>query len=1471
MRLPVFMKTTLVIAMTIIVMSAKATIFYVDASTTSSTQNGTVANPWKTLSQVNSNMSSFNPGDFILFKRGGTYSGTLTVSRSGTAGSPITFGAYGTGNKPKFIGTGSTINTLFYLYNRAYITFRDWAITDPTIDNNDRSIDAKIQRAFTFDGSSNNCKIIACDIELAGVGAYWVGGSNTMDSCDVGNLRMVVDTDQGYQPGNDDDYGANPLVISSANNTVTHNNFHDCWAVSFDYTFDGGAVEFYGANTNNNFIGYNTMTDCLIISEITGNSSNNTFVYNKLVNNGALFYFQSGATYSGYNFYNNVVVENVAPRVPESRLIGGSITTGAVIMKNNIFQLSNGTDVASSGNGLVHEDNIFKLSNNSLLGFTLNTSELSTSAQIFTNTTPADPVAWNFLPVATSPAIDFGQNVGLAKDFVGNPVPAVPNSGILEAAAPVSTLGATATAGTINCNGGTTTVTVAGNGGTAPYTGTGTFTVSAGTYTYTVTDATGAIKSVTITVSQPTPVSITVSTGTIAAPGGATTVSVNATGGGSSSYTYSLNGGNYQVSSSFSNVPAGNHSVSVKDGNGCINVKNFTITEPAANPLSASATAGNISCNGGTTSITVSAVGGTAPYTGTGTFTVGAGIHSYTITDANGNTQNATVTVNEPSAINATVSAGTISVFGGSTNISVISNGGTGAHTYRLNNGSYQSSGTFTNVTAGSHTITVKDANGCTEVSNITISQPAANPLGASAAAGSISCNGGTTTVTVSASGGVAPYTGAGTFTVGAGTYTYTVSDANGSSQTTTVTVSEPSAVTATITTGNIIVFGGTTSISIASSGGTGAHTYRLNAGSYQSSNVFNNVSAGTHAIRVKDANGCVIVRNVTITEPGSALSATATAGAISCNGGTTIVTVTGSGGTAPYTGTGNFTVGAGTYDYTITDANGVTQTTSVTVSEPAAITISATAPAITVFGGTTTVTASASGGTGSYTYKLDNGAYQASGTFNNVTAGNHTVGIKDANGCTGVKNITITQPGSALSAASSASGSITCNGGTTTVTVSAAGGTAPYTGTGTFTVGAGTHNYTVTDANGVSQVTSVTLTEPAAISMTATAGVITTFGGTTSVTVSASGGTGTLTYKLNNGAYQASNIFNNIAAGTYTVIVKDANGCTKSGSLTITQPSVNPLVVTATAGSILCNGSTATVIVSATGGTAPYTGTGTFNAAAGTYNYSVTDANGTTQVTSVTVSQPAAINVAVSVASDISIYGGTTSVSVTATGGAGNYTYRLNNGNAQASPTFRAVGVGNHTMTVTDGNGCAKVQAFAINQSETASFKVVMVSKSDVTCRGASNGAMEVIAMGGRAPYTYKVENGRYSINNRFSSLGAGIYRVYAMDANGNVASTVIVINDGRRRCGGTGRSANSISINTFPNPSAREFSMLLDSETEEDIIVEVMDMFGKKVYQAKGTFDKKYQFGENFKAGTYFVRVIQGTKVTTQKIIKL
>ena len=102
------------------------------------------------------------------------------------------------------------------------------------------------------------------------------------------------------------------------------------------------------------------------------------------------------------------------------------------------------------------------------------------------------------------------------------------------------------------------------------------------------------------------------------------------------------------------------------------------------------------------------------------------------------------------------------------------------------------------------------------------------------------------------------------------------------------------------------------------------------------------------------------------------------------------------------------------------------------------------------------------------------------------------------------------------------------------------------------------------------------------------------------------------------------------LAAGIYTVTVTDANGCTASASQSVGSLSLLSASASITA-PILCNGQTATVDVTATGGTGPYTGTGSFaNVAAGNVTYTVTDANGCTASTTITVTEPSQLTASI-------------------------------------------------------------------------------------------------------------------------------------------------------------------------------------------------------------------------------------------------
>jgi hypothetical protein len=399
----------------------------------------------------------------------------------------------------------------------------------------------------------------------------------------------------------------------------------------------------------------------------------------------------------------------------------------------------------------------------------------------------------------------------------------------------------------------------------------------------------------------------------------------------------------------------------------------------------------------------------------------------------------------------------TVSVSGGVPPYSVVSwsNGASGSFNGTL-------SATASNLLAGSYTAVVRDASGKQLSTTCTVTEP--TQLVASSSAGTILCNGGTTTVSVSATGGRAPYSGTGTFTVGAGTYSYTVTDANGCQSTTSITVSQPDQLVASSSAGTILCYGGTTTVSVSAIGGTAP---------YSGTGEFT-VGAGTYSYTVTDANGCESTTSVTVTEP-TQLVASSSAGTILCNGGTTTVSVSANGGTAPYSGTGEFTIGAGTYSYTVTDANGCESTTSVTVTEPAQL------------------------------------------------------------------------------VASSSADEIVCFGGTTTITVSANGGTTPYDGTGNFTVGAGDYSYTVTDANGCQAATSISISQPDEITVTNTnrvASLCTSSPCDGYAEVMVSGGAGSYIYDWTASSAtvteNGSRLDNLCGGEVYSVVITDGKGCAK-------------------------------------------------------------------------------------------------------------------------------------------------------------------------------------------------------------------------------------------------------------------------------------------------------------------------------------
>jgi hypothetical protein len=1061
---------------------------------------------------------------------------------------------------------------------------------------------------------------------------------------------------------------------------------------------------------------------------------------------------------------------------------------------------------------------------------------------------------------------------------------------------------ASAAAGTIACFGGTATLTVTASGGTAPlqyslnggaFQAGNTFTVNAtgSPYTVTVKDASNCTATTnSVAVTQPTAITASAAAGTIACFGGTTTLTVTASGG-TAPLQYSLNGGAFQAGNTFTVNAAGSpYTVTVKDASNCTATTNsVAVTQPTA--ITASAAAGTIACFGGTTTLTVTASGGTAPlqyslnggaFQAGNTFTVNAVGSPYTVTVRDANLCTATtnsVAVTQPTAITASAAAGTINCFGGTTTLTVTASGGTAPLQYSLNGGAFQAGNTFTVNAAGSpYTVTVKDANNCTATTNIvTVSQP--TQLAATASSTPVTTIGGSNgTATANPSGGTSPYTYSWNSVpvqttqtasgLTAGSYTVTVTDAKGCTTTATTTVGSPACnITASAATGTIACFGGITTLTVTTTGGTAPLQYSLNGGAFQAGNTFTVNAAGSpYTVTVKDASNCTATTNtVTVTQP-TAITASAAAGTINCFGGTTTLTVTASGGTAPlqyslnggaFQAGNTFTVNAAGSPYTVAvkDASNCTATTNtVTVTQPTQLTATATSTPVTTIGGSNgTATAHPTGDTSPYTYSWNSTPVQTTVTASGLTAGSYTVTVTDAKGCTTTATTTVGSPACSITASATAGSAITCNGGTTTLTVTVTGGSAPiqyslnggaFQAGNTFTVGAGTYTVSVKDANNCTATTnSVTITQPTAVVVSANAAPIALPGGSTTVTIGASGGTPPYT---GTGTFDRS-------AGTYTFIVTDANGCTGSTTITLSDPvpgnanaSINLLTlnsgqvnqgsvvdvqvsvgntgpsfigvnkvraqisipiaiasalpnaqqtglppgwtITVNSGDVItvCNGSDQIpagtqrqILIKVMGNTAggPSTITGVLRfsngvncGTTGTLPGDLTADN--TSTSSIEVLSTCNLSVTAS-AGTIACFGETTTLTATASGAAGAVEYSLNGGAFQAGNTFTVNAAGSpYTVTAREvANPTCTATSGSVAVTQPVQLTTT-ASSTPVTIIGGSDGTATANPAGGTPPYTYSWNSTPVQTTQTATGLTAGTYTVIVTDAKGCTAS---------------------------------------------------------------------------------------------------
>jgi gliding motility-associated-like protein len=434
-------------------------------------------------------------------------------------------------------------------------------------------------------------------------------------------------------------------------------------------------------------------------------------------------------------------------------------------------------------------------------------------------------------------------------------------------------------------------------------------------------------------------------------------------------------------------------------------------------------------------------------------------------------------------------------------------------------------------------------------------------------------------------------------------------------------------------------------------------------------------------------------------------------------------------------------------------------------------------------------------------------GATQVQVTDNSGTVTVFTISSLTA--CSSVPCPTITIANSSQSNVSCYSGS---NG---SVTVSASGGTSPYSyswspgnliGATQSNLTSGTYIVTATDNANCTGTLSIIITQPSILQLTQGSITPASCGSTNgSASVTVNGGTSPYSYNWNPNVGSTSSV-NNIAGGDYSIQVTDANGCQQSLNLTVTT-SGGPTISSVTPTNPTCNDqNSGQIVINASGiGTLQYAlnggvgqNSGTFSGlSAGNYSITVTDANGCVSTSSSTLISPQ--NFTLSEGNIVSADCGSAngSAEVIVNGGSGNFQFNWTPGGLSTS-TATNLSPGNYSVTVTD-NVTDCIQILQIIVPAIGGPSISSVSITDVACFGEQTGGILISTAGGTPPYTYSLDGGTEQISNSFTNLFAGNYLVTIIDATNCPNSQSFSISEPDELITNAGLDQNGCSTDLF------------------------------------------------------------------------
>jgi gliding motility-associated-like protein len=739
---------------------------------------------------------------------------------------------------------------------------------------------------------------------------------------------------------------------------------------------------------------------------------------------------------------------------------------------------------------------------------------------------------------------------------------------------------------------------------------------------------------------------------------------------------------------------------------------------------------------------------------------------------------------------------------------------GAGASTYTWLPGGSNSNPLVVNPSVPtSYTLIGRSAAGCTGtvVSNVSINPfPALTLSGTNPSCGVV--NNGVITINNTSGAGQAPFafassagsvSGQTVSSVPAGATTVSITNTFGCIRTETINLtnsSGPNIVTSFTNpscglSNGSITFGSPT-------GGTGPYTYSVN--NVSSVSPANGLASGNYSVTVRDVNGCVFTRILSLSNssaPNAVSGIASPAGCSLSNGSYTITGVTG--GTPAYTYSVNGVstpsvitgLAGGTRTLSVRDNNNCTYTTTINIPQltgPTAATVVTTNATCGAANGSATVT-NVAGGQSPYQYNFNGSGFSGTNNFGSQGAGAYNVIVRDANSCTITVGYNISNAGSPT-ASIAGSNNVTCFGlSNGSFTASASGGAgAPYTytlsspfqvnGTGQFSgVPAGNYLVSVRDASNCVTTTTVNITEPTAVTITPSSIPANCFGTATgTISGSASGGVGPYQFSLNGGAYQVSNTYPTQGAAIYNLTVRDANLCTASQTVQVTQPTA--LAITLSSQNANCTAANGVASATVSGGTPIYTynwtgggGSGSIasNLATGNYSLTATDSRGCVITGAVNVGQTPGGTAAITSSANITCNGLNNGIlTVGMTGGSAPFTYSWNP-SGQTNGTATNLAPGTYTCEVTDFYGC---KAFATGTIIQPSVLTAIMNSNNVRCFGTASGTVIAAGTGGTGPYTYLWPTLASTLS-AVSNVPVGNYNVNITDANNCTITSSITV----------------------------------------------------------------------------------------------